>query len=127
MVERARCNQLISIADNYAYPSLVWGIYVERIAKPLEGEKTDEEKVAAARPVAEICLKAISDIMGKNPWMAGDTLTLSDLYLAPIFHYFLMTEEGRAMTSAYPNLLDWWSRISARPSMQATRPKPPGA
>jgi glutathione S-transferase len=28
---RARCNQLVSIADNYAYPQLVWGVYVERV------------------------------------------------------------------------------------------------
>lgn len=31
---RARCNQLVSIADNYAYPNLVWGIYVELVSKP---------------------------------------------------------------------------------------------
>ncbi len=24
--ERARCSQLMSIADNYAYPTLVWGV-----------------------------------------------------------------------------------------------------
>jgi len=43
--ERARCNQLISIADNYAYPNLVWGIYVERVSKPKRGAVADEAKI----------------------------------------------------------------------------------
>ena len=65
--ERARCNQLISIADNYAYPQLVWGIYVERVSKPGRGAVADEAKIAAAIPKARACLKAISDLMGDNP------------------------------------------------------------
>ena len=53
--ERARCNQLISIADNYAYPHLVWGIYVERVSRPKRGAVADEAKIAAAIPKAKAC------------------------------------------------------------------------
>src|SRR5579859_4298684 len=55
--ERARCNQLIGIADNYAYPQLVWGIYVERVSKPGRGAVPNEAKIAAAIPKARTCLK----------------------------------------------------------------------
>ena len=95
--ERARCNQLISVADNYAYPQLVWGIYVERLSKPGRGAVTDEAKIAATIPKAIACLKAMSDLMGDNPWLAGTEITLADLYAAPMFDYFLMTPEGRVM------------------------------
>ena len=115
--ERARCNQLISIADNYAYPQLVWGIYVERISKPNRGTVPDEAKIAAAVPKAEACLMAISKLMGTGPWLAGHQITLADLYAAPIFDYFLMTPEGKDIIGGYENLAAWWARIASRPSM----------
>jgi glutathione S-transferase len=118
--ERARCNQLISIADNYAYPQLVWGIYVERVSKPRRGAVADEVKIAAAIPKARVCLKAMSDLMGDNPWLAGAQLTLADLYAAPMFDYFLMAPEGKDMIQQRENLAAWWSRIAARPSMTET-------
>jgi glutathione S-transferase len=120
--ERARCNQLISIADNYAYPQLVWGIYVERVAKPARGAVPDEARIAAALPKATTCLKAMSDLMGDNPWLAGDALSLADLYAAPIFDYFLMTREGRDMLGKFGNLAAWWSQMAARGSVRDTRP-----
>jgi glutathione S-transferase len=120
--ERARCNQLISIADNYAYPQLVWSIYVERVSKPGRGAVADEAKIAAAIPKARACLKAMSDLMGDNPWLAARQLTLADLYAAAMFDYFLMTPEGKDMIRPYENLAAWWSNIAARPSMTATSP-----
>ncbi len=120
--ERARCNQLISIADNYACPQLVWGVYVERVSKPGRGAVADEAKIAAAIPKARVCLKAISDLMGDNPWLAGRQLTLADLYTAAMFDYFLMAPEGKDMIQQYKNLAAWWSHIAARPSMTKTSP-----
>jgi glutathione S-transferase len=120
--QRARCNQLISIVDNYAYPQLVWGIYVERISKPARGAEPDEARVAAAVPKAATCLTAMSDLMDDNPWLAGGALSLADLDAAPMFDYFLMTPEGRDMIAQFGNLAAWWSRIAARPSVRDTRP-----
>jgi len=120
---RARCNQLISIADNYAYPQLVRGIYVERVSKPRRGVAPDEAKIAATIPKARMCLKAISDLMGDNPWLAGPCLTLADLYAAPMFDYFLMAPEGKENMQLHANLAAWWSHITARPSMTVTSPK----
>jgi glutathione S-transferase len=120
--ERARCNQLISIADNYAYPQLVWGIYVERVSKPGRGAVTDEAKIAATVPKARVCLKAMSDLMGDNLWLAGPQLTLADLYVAPMLDYFLITPEGKDMIQQHENLAVWWARIAARPSMRTTSP-----
>lgn len=120
--ERARCNQLISIVDGYAYPQLVWGIYVERVSKPARGAVPDEARIAAAVPKAATCLQAMSDLMADNPWLAGRALSLADLYAAPIFDYFLMTPEGRDMIPRFGNLEAWWSRMAAKPSVQDTRP-----
>ena len=115
--ERARCNQIISIADNYAYPHLVWGIFVECVEKPAQGAAVDEAAIAALRPKAQTCLNAISELMGDSRWLAGDALSLADFYLAPMMDYFLQAPEGRDMIRHYPNLETWWSRIAGRPSM----------
>ncbi|PLU65152.1 glutathione S-transferase [Sinorhizobium medicae] len=120
--ERARCNQLISIADNYAYPILVWGIYVERVSKPAKSAIADEAAISRALPKARTCLKAISEIMGTAPWLAGESMSLADLYAAPIFDYFLTAPEGDETLRDYENLAVWWSRISRRRSMRDTRP-----
>ena len=108
---RARCNQLISVADNYAYPQLVWGIYVERVSKPVRGAVTDEAKITATIPKAEACLKAMSNLMGDNPWLAGTEMTLADLYAAPMFDNLLsadvVTSDGaflRVSETEHPDL-----------------------
>ena len=120
--ERARCNQLMSIVDNYAYPQLVWGIYVERVSKPSRGLVPDEGRIAAAVPKARTCLKAVSDLMGDSQWLAGQQLSLADLYLAPMLGYFQMAPEGRNMIEQHDNLAAWWVRIAARPSVISTAP-----
>lgn len=117
---RARMMQAISILDSYAYRTLVWDIFVERMMKPKEGGATDEAKVAAALPMARTCLAALNDLAPEAPWLAGDQLTLADLHAAPIIDYFLQAPEGR-MLGDQPRLARWWSAMAARPSMTAIR------
>ncbi|WFU07679.1 glutathione S-transferase family protein [Rhizobium sp. CB3090] len=116
----ARMNQIVSIADGYLYPHLVWGIYVERVSKPATGIAADEERIAASLSKAAISLAALSDLIGDAPWFCGPELTLADLYVAPMFDYFLMTPEGREMIGHHPNLESWWAHIAARPSVGMT-------
>ena len=116
--ERARMNQVIGILDSYAYRTLVWDIYVERVSKPREGKATDEARVAAALPHAERCLRALAALQGA--WLAGDALTLADLHAAPMFAYFVRAPEAAALLDREPGLRGWWERIAARRSMQLT-------
>ncbi|MGY5807846.1 glutathione S-transferase family protein [Rhizobium sp. LEGMi198b] len=118
--QRARMNQIVSIADAYLYPHLVWGIYVERVSKPAEGIAADEERIATSLSKAAIGLAALSDLMEDTQWLCGPDLTLADLYVAPMFDYFLMAPEGREMIEHHPKLASWWSRIAARPSVEMT-------
>src|ERR1700732_3526562 len=60
---RARMTQVISILDSYAYRTLVWDIYVERVSRPARGFPTDEPKIAAALPKAEVCRSGVSGLV----------------------------------------------------------------
>jgi glutathione S-transferase len=120
--QRARMNQAIGVLDSYAYRTLVWGIYVERVSRPREGKPTDEARVQAALPKAATCLKALEEIMGSNAFLAGDRLTLADLHAAPIFALFSLTPEGEDLVRRHADLARWWQAMAARDSMAATRP-----
>ena len=116
---RARMNQALSILDNYAYRTLVWDIFVERVRAPAQGRATDEQKIASALPKAETYLAALEAIMDGGAWLAGDVLTLADLHAAPMLAYFRLASEGASLLDNHPPLRSWWDRIAARPSVRA--------
>lgn len=114
---RARMNQTVSVLDNYLYRPLVWGVYVARSEK---GGACDEALVAAAAAKARHCLGVIERGLDR-PFLAGDAITLADLYAVPMLAYGLMAEEGRAMLAECPQLSAWWRRMKARPSVAESR------
>jgi glutathione S-transferase len=121
---RARMTQIISILDSYAYRTLVWDIYVERIARPAAGLPTDEARVTAAVPKAEICVSALAALMGEEPWLAGTSLSLADLHAAPMIAVFRLAPEANRLLSREDRLIKWWERMSARPSFARTQVPP---
>ncbi|WP_018964172.1 glutathione S-transferase family protein [Ancylobacter sp. FA202] len=114
---RARANQIISIADSYAYRALVWGVYVERVEKPAQGVPSDEARLVGALAEARQCLAAIAALMAGAPYLAGNELSLADLYLAPMVDYVRQAPEGAELLAAHPGLAAWWARMAARPSL----------
>ena len=119
--ERARMNQIVSIVDGYAYRTLVWEIFVERVRKPQQGAASEEAAIAAALPRARTCLAALADLAGPGDFLVGGRLGLADLHAAPMFVYFLMTPEGQAMWPEFPRLQAWWRAMAQRPSLAVTR------
>jgi glutathione S-transferase len=122
---RARMNQAISILDNYAYRTLVWDIFVERVRVPKRGRAADEQKIAAALPKAATCLAALQAIMGDGEHLAGETLTLADLHAAPMIAYFRLAAEGASLLDRHPALAAWWQRLARRRSVEAVCLPPP--
>ena len=121
---RARMNQIISILDSYAYRTLVWDIYVERVSRPSTGGTADEQKIAAALPKAQVCLSALSELMEEAPWLAGSAISLADLHAAPMFALFQLAPEGMNLLGRDSRLRDWWERVSMRQSFVRTRVPP---
>jgi glutathione S-transferase len=46
--------QIISILDSYAYRTLVWDIYVERVSRPGRGIAPDEGRIAGNSRRSEV-------------------------------------------------------------------------
>jgi glutathione S-transferase len=111
---RAVMGQAVAIMDSYAYRSLVWDIYVERIDKPRRGLASDPEKIEAGRQRARVCLSALENLALAGAWLAGDELSLADLHAAPMFALFMMAPDAHELMQANERLAAWWKRISER-------------
>lgn len=114
---RARMNQATGVLDNYAYRTLVWDIFVERVRAPKQGRQSNEQTIAAALPKAEICLAALEAIMDGADYLAGDAPTLADLHAAPMVAYVLLAEEGMPLVARHGSINDWWVRMAGRASI----------
>lgn len=118
----ARMNQVMGIIDAYAYPSIIGGIVINRMLAPRLSLPVDEAAVAAAVPRARLCLSEIARLMGDQPYLAGERVSLADLMLIPILSYFGRVPEGEAPIADNPTLRPWMRRIEERQSFQVTKP-----
>jgi glutathione S-transferase len=117
-----RMNQIVGINDWYLFPQVARIIVFQRIIGPvLMGIAPDEAAVAGAVPDAELCLGELNRLLGDQPFMVGDQLSLADLMLAPQVSYLAATPEGRMILNDTA-LLSWLERMNARASMKATLP-----
>jgi glutathione S-transferase len=117
----ARMDQLIGINDWYLFGEVGRVIAFQRIIAPkLLGAEPDEAVVAAAMPRAEICYAELDRLLGDQPYLTGDALTLADLMIAPHLDLLAATPEGEALLQARPRLAAWLARVLARPSFTAT-------
>ncbi len=118
---RARVNQVLSLLDSYAYRTLIWDLFIERVRAPAQGRAPDESRIAAALPRAETCLTALEDLMADGPFLAGQRLSLADLHAAPMFAYAVLAPEGADLLLRHGKLARWWRDMADRPSLAATR------
>jgi glutathione S-transferase len=119
--QRARMNQIISIIDYHGYPSLILQIVVQRLFVALLANGTDEAVIKAGIPKAQLCLKEIDRIKGGDTFLAGNQVSLADLYLVPILFYLQLTPEKELM-APHKGLAAWWQAMGERPSVKSTAP-----
>jgi glutathione S-transferase len=113
--ERARAVQIMRVMDSYAYPRLVWGVFVEETEKGRAGQLTGEEVERARHTLAVV------DRLASGPFLAGHRLCLADLWALPMLTYLRLAPSGPALLAEVPALSAWLDRMSLRPSAVATR------
>lgn len=126
-MERARCNQIMSIVDSYAYWPLVRQIFSHRVFRPFMNRPSSDEEIKLGLDAAPRVLSALENIAEKARYLCGDDVSLADVHLAPMIGYFALASEGRAMILRYAKLSDWWQGISQSETFVATMPNLPRA
>jgi len=118
----ARMNQIIGINDWHFFPKVAAVIVFRHIVGPaLLGIATDDAAVEAAMPpMARTCIAELDRLLDTQLFLAGDTLSIADLILAPQLDFLAETPEGKSLL-VDTALRRWLDRMNERPGMQATR------
>jgi glutathione S-transferase len=118
--DRARMDMVIGLVDSYGYGSLVGGVAAYHLFPDFVGGKNEAMRKGGlenGRKVIELAMKT----KGSSPFIAGDNLSLADLYLAPIAFYVSLTPDKEALFNV-SGFADWWTKIQALPSFKNTQP-----
>ena len=116
-----RMEQIMGINDWYFFPKVAAVIVFNRIVGPaFRGITPDEDAISAALPMARTCLDELGRLLGDQPFLVGDRLSLADLLLAPQVDFLAATPEGQDLLRGTV-LSAWLTRMNERPSMQRTQ------
>lgn len=118
---RARMQQIVSVADSYAYRPLIRQVFAHGVFRPRLGRLGDVAEVGAGLDAAATVLDALDRLVAV-PDHPEWTPTLADLHLAPMLGYFTALAEGRAMLARLPRLSDWFAAVAARAAYRETEP-----
>ena len=120
---RARMNQAMGVIGGYGYPAMIGAIFIQRAVMPLLGNEADEAAIEDALPRARTTIAALESLNGGQSYLVGDSLSLADLALVPVYDYLSQTPEGEKLLDEAPSLRAWWARIKDRPSVVKTKPQ----
>ena len=123
--ERARCNQVMSIVDSYAYWPLVRQVFSHGVFRPRMKRPVDDNEVRRGLDAAAVVFKALEKLAGEGQYLCGNDLSLADIHLAPMIGYFELAPEGRTLFEKHLRLRNWWLALSLRPAYLATMPRIP--
>ncbi|EIN03543.1 glutathione S-transferase [Punctularia strigosozonata HHB-11173 SS5] len=97
-------------------------IAAEKVFKPMQGLTTNDALVTQLAATLETKLNGYEAILSKQKYLAGDELTLADLFHLP---YGSMLEpcgfKFLSDTAKHPNVARWWSEISSHPAWLAVK------
>ncbi|EJD04216.1 glutathione S-transferase [Fomitiporia mediterranea MF3/22] len=115
----ARFEEAASIEQNNFDP-FASGISAEKVFKPMRGGQTDEKRVKELTDTLYAKLDAYEAILSKRKYLAGDSVTLADLFHLP--YGTMITERlGIDALNSKPNIARWWKDITSRESWQAVK------
>ncbi|MCF7530967.1 glutathione S-transferase family protein [Pseudomonas petrae] len=118
--DRARANMAQAIYDSYGYGSMasVFGYY---LFPDFIGGQNDESRLKGIQG-SKLVLTEIMKLKGSDPYIAGKSLSVGDLYLAPACAYLAMTPDADEVF-AVTGFETWWASIQSLPSFKTTPPQ----
>ncbi|RFC64995.1 glutathione S-transferase family protein [Fulvimarina endophytica] len=116
---RARMDMVTSIVDSYTYGPVVGGVVGYHLFPDFVGGKDDAAHEKGIKD-AKHALTQLMKIKGSDQYLAGEQISIADLYLAPLVAYICKTPHKDEFMTEVDGLSDWWALISNRESFKAT-------
>lgn len=120
---RAQMEKWISIVCSYMDPVTTRRIVLERLLAPRLGRKPNEAAIRDALPHADRQLSVLEADLADRPFLAGEAISLADLFVYPVVFYVAYLPEARSLLGGREAIGRWRSRIEERPSCKATVPQ----
>lgn len=120
----ARGEQWISLINCHAYNTMVRRYVLQYIFPKGADGQPDRSTIDAALPEMATQLQVLDQAYGERDFLVGNTLSMADLFLAPIVMYLEMFPESKALLERCPNIRRAQAVIRERPSYAATLPQP---
>jgi glutathione S-transferase len=114
-------DQAMNVNDWYLYQGVANVIAFQRVVGPrLMGLTPDEAAIHAVMPRAQVVFNELARLLGTQPYLTGDTVSLADLLVGPQMDFLAQTPEWEVLGAPHTNLVAWLARMETRPSMKAT-------
>jgi glutathione S-transferase len=113
---RGVMEQWISAINCYVYNSVIKGYALKYIAPKLRGQDPDPNEIAAGVPTMERDVALLDRGYAHGSWLAGDAVSLADLFVAPIAQTIGMVPEGRAALAKAKHLSRAYEQLAKRDS-----------
>lgn len=94
---QARVEQYVSFLSSYWYPRLISDYAMLYVLPMLEGKAPDAAAIDRVLPQVDTTLGEIEAHVGDSGYLVGDSLTLADLFLAPVVATVDWFEDGKAL------------------------------
>ncbi|KAI1785319.1 glutathione S-transferase [Ganoderma leucocontextum] len=118
----AKFEQAASVEQNN-FEGPMWQLAWECKYKPYYGQQTDVEAAKAHRTKVEGRLDGYEAMLSKTRFLAGDEITLVDLFHLP--HESFLKDQGfdfvTSESSRWPNVARWWKEVAGRPSWKKVK------
>jgi glutathione S-transferase len=85
---RARCGQILSIIDSYAYWPLVRQVFSHRVFRPRLRGPSDATEIQRGLAAAPRVLAALERLAADTDYLCGAEISLADIHLAPVIGIF---------------------------------------
>jgi glutathione S-transferase len=119
---RARAFQWVSATLDYLYPSMVRKLVFERLVAKFQGRAPNEALVREGIPEITHQARVLQDTLARAPYLAGEAMSIADMFLLPVIFYVNFTAEGQRILDGAPALGEWLARMSGHASVEATMP-----
>ena len=115
-------DQIIAVADQYAYWPWVRQVFSNAVFAPKFNETVDQQALEAGLERSVSALAVLEALALDTRFLCGERISLADFHLLPMLAYLAKTPEGLAMLEDHRKLLRWFEQMGDRASVIETAP-----
>ncbi|MFN6560525.1 MAG: glutathione binding-like protein [Nostoc sp. ChiSLP01] len=117
-------HQWMSVTVSYIQPIAIGQIFVQCVYIPENGGHGDEGTIKRAVTAIASQLDVLETAL-TQAYLVGDSITLADIFMAPVLLSMKLAPEGEQLINSRPQLKTWLDRLAKRPSfVETTVPVP---